>query len=55
MPDSLVKLFPWQAKKRGFAETRGALFFDVAEILRRYQPKAFFLENVKGLTIHDKG
>ena len=30
-------------------------FFDVAEILRRYQPKAFFLENVKGLAIHDKG
>ncbi len=42
-------------KKLGFDETRGTLFFDVAEILRRFQPKAFFLENVKGLTIHDKG
>ena len=31
------------------------MFFDVAEILRRHQPKAFFLENVKGLAIHDKG
>ena len=39
----------------GFEDTRGTLFFDVAEILRRYQPKAFFLENVKGLVIHDKG
>ena len=52
--------FPCQAfslagKRRGFAETRGTLFFDVADILRRYQPKAFFLENVKGLAIHDKG
>ncbi len=58
--DILCAGFPCQAfslagKKRGFAETRGTLFFDVAEILRRYQPKAFFLENVKGLTIHDKG
>lgn len=42
-------------KRRGFAETRGTLFFDVAEILRRKRPKAFFLENVKGLAIHDKG
>lgn len=58
--DILCAGFPCQAfslagKKLGFAETRGTLFFDVAEILRRYQPKAFFLENVKGLTIHDKG
>lgn len=58
--DVLCAGFPCQAfslagKKLGFAETRGTLFFDVAEILRRYQPKAFFLENVKGLVIHDKG
>jgi DNA (cytosine-5)-methyltransferase 1 len=31
------------------------LFFEIEEILRRHQPKAFFLENVKGLAIHDKG
>ena len=43
------------AKRLGFEETRGTLFFDVAEILRRKRPKAFFLENVKGLLIHDKG
>ena len=58
--DILCAGFPCQAfslagKKRGFAETRGTLFFDVAEILRRKQPKAIFLENVKGLAIHDKG
>lgn len=58
--DILCAGFPCQAfslagKKLGFAETRGTLFFDVAEILRRHQPKAFFLENVKGLAIHDKG
>lgn len=40
----------------GFADkTQGTLFFDVAEILRRFRPKAFFLENVKNLTSHDKG
>ena len=58
--DILCAGFPCQAfslagKRKGFAETRGTLFFDVAEILRRHQPKAFFLENVKGLAIHDKG
>ena len=58
--DILCAGFPCQAfslagKRLGFAETRGTLFFDVAEILRRRQPKAFFLENVKGLAIHDKG
>lgn len=40
----------------GFEDkTQGTLFFDVAEILRRFRPKAFFLENVKNLTSHDKG
>ncbi len=58
--DILCAGFPCQAfslagKRLGFAETRGTLFFDVAEILRRKQPKAFFLENVKGLAVHDKG
>lgn len=58
--DILCAGFPCQAfslagKRLGFEETRGTLFFDVAEIIRRKHPKAFFLENVKGLLIHDKG
>lgn len=58
--DVLCAGFPCQAfslagKRLGFDETRGTLFFEVAEIIRRKRPKAFFLENVKGLLIHDKG
>ncbi len=58
--DVLCAGFPCQAfslagKRLGFEEARGTLFFDVAEVLRRKRPKAFFLENVKGLLIHDKG
>ena len=58
--DVLCAGFPCQAfsiagKKGGFNDTRGTLFFEVAEIINRKQPKAFFLENVKGLRNHDKG
>ena len=59
--DILCAGFPCQAfslagRRLGFKdETRGTLFFEIEDILRRHQPKAFFLENVKGLTIHDKG
>lgn len=58
--DILCAGFPCQAfslagKRLGFKETRGTLFFDVAEIIRSKRPKAFFLENVKGLLTHDKG
>jgi len=35
--------------------TQGTLFFDVARIIEKKQPKAFLLENVKNLLSHDKG
>ena len=59
--DILCGGFPCQAfslagKRLGFKdETRGTLFFEIEDILRKHQPKAFFLENVKGLAIHDRG
>ena len=58
--DILCAGFPCQAfsiagRRGGFEDTRGTLFFDVAEIIKKKQPKAFFLENVKGLRSHDGG
>ena len=59
--DVLCAGFPCQAfslagKRLGFKdETRRTLFFEIEDILRKHQPKAIFLENVKGLAIHDKG
>jgi len=41
--------------RRGFEDSRGTLFFEVARILKDKQPKAFLLENVKGLVNHDSG
>lgn len=41
--------------KKGFNETRGTLFFDIANIIKEKQPSAFFLENVRGLLTHDGG
>jgi DNA (cytosine-5)-methyltransferase 1 len=58
--DVLCAGFPCQAFsiagwRGGFEDTRGTLFFDVAEIIKRKQPKAVFLENVKGLRNHNGG
>jgi DNA (cytosine-5)-methyltransferase 1 len=58
--DILCAGFPCQAfsiagKRGGFYDTRGTLFFDVAEIIQKHKPKAIFLENVKGLRNHDQG
>lgn len=57
--------FPCQAfslagQRKGFNDdykgmSRGTLFFDVARICSHHRPKVIFCENVKGLTIHDKG
>lgn len=58
--DLLVGGFPCQAfsvagKRRGFADTRGTLFFELARIANEKKPKAIILENVKGLVNHKKG
>ena len=58
--DVLCAGFPCQAfsiagYQKGFEDTRGTLFFDVAKILNDRRPKSFFLENVKNLTTHDGG
>lgn len=57
--DFLLAGFPCQAfsvagKQRGFADTRGTLFFEVERILRDKKPYGFILENVEGLVTHDR-
>ncbi|MDO3166669.1 DNA cytosine methyltransferase [Mycobacteroides abscessus subsp. abscessus] len=58
--DVLTAGFPCQpfstaGKRRGFTDTRGLHFFEIARILQAKRPAAFFLENVKGLLRHDGG
>jgi DNA (cytosine-5)-methyltransferase 1 len=59
--DVLCGGFPCQAfslagRRLGFKdETRGTLFFEIEGILKKHQPKVFFLENVKGLVCHNGG
>lgn len=52
--------FPCQAfsisgKQKGFEDSRGTLFFDVARIAAHHQPKILFLENVFNFEKHDNG
>jgi DNA (cytosine-5)-methyltransferase 1 len=58
--DMLCGGFPCQAfsiagKRRGFNDTRGTLFFEIAKIIKAKRPKIVFLENVKGLLNHQQG
>jgi len=62
--DVLCAGFPCQpfsqaGYKRGFDDNhkseRGNLFFNIVEILEAKKPKAFFLENVRGIVNHDNG
>ena len=58
--DLLLAGFPCQSfsiagMRRGFEDTRGTLFFDVARILAYKKPRYILLENVKNLITHDGG
>lgn len=58
--DILLGGFPCQpfsnaGLKKGFNDTRGTLFFDIARIIEYHKPQVVFLENVKGFKNHDKG
>lgn len=58
--DILLAGFPCQAfsmagQRKGFNDTRGTLFFDVARIIKYHKPKVVFCENVKNLLNHDRG
>ena len=58
--DLLAAGFPCQSfsiigERKGFADTRGTLFFDIERILRENRPYAILLENVKNLVSHDQG
>lgn len=58
--DILCGGFPCQSfsiagKRKGFEDTRGTLFFEIARICKEKRPTIVFLENVKGLLSHDRG
>jgi len=58
--DLLCGGFPCQSfsiagKRKGFQDTRGTMFFEIARILKVKRPKLILLENVKGLLNHEKG
>ena len=58
--DLLCAGFPCQSfsiagKRKGFDDTRGTMFFEIARILRYKKPSYLLLENVPGLLSHDKG
>ena len=58
--DILCGGFPCQSfshagDRKGFDDTRGTLFFEIARATEQIKPRYILLENVKGLLYHDKG
>ena len=58
--DLLCGGFPCQAfsnagKRRGFADARGTLFFEIARVVKVKRPRYLLLENVPGILGHDQG
>ena len=58
--DLITVGFPCQSfsiagQRKGFEDTRGTLFFEIARIAAVKKPKYLFLENVPGLLSHDRG
>lgn len=58
--DILTAGFPCQSfsiagYRKGFADERGNLFFNILDVLKTKRPQAFLLENVKNLVNHDNG
>ena len=56
--DLITGGFPCQSfsiagQRKGFEDTRGTLFFEIARIAAVKKPKYLFLENVPGLLNHD--
>lgn len=47
--------FSFAGKRKGFADTRGTIFFDVARAASILEPRYLLIENVKGLLNHDRG
>lgn len=47
--------FPYAGQRRGFADARGTLFFEIARLAQAKQPRYLLLENVPGLLSHDHG
>ena len=58
--DVLIAGFPCQpysiaGLRKGLLDERGTVFMEIIRLLKDKKPKAFLLENVKGIMAHDKG